>query len=90
MVLILDGVQKTAEDYWKDLPGKGYIHAVEFANDVASDLIAPCKNIVKKESSHSPSPDPGVSALSGSRQPYPDWVPPTGSYGCIRLLSLVP
>ncbi|MGH3866072.1 MAG: hypothetical protein ACRDQ4_08020 [Pseudonocardiaceae bacterium] len=47
---ILDGVQKTAEDYWKDLSGKRYIHAAEFTNGVADDLIMLHKSILKKES----------------------------------------
>jgi uncharacterized protein YukE len=47
---VLDGAKKTAEDYWKDLSGKRYIHAAEFTNGFASDLIALHKSILKKES----------------------------------------
>lgn len=47
---ILDGVKETAEDYWKDLSGKRYIHAAEFTNGVADDLITLHKSILKQES----------------------------------------
>lgn len=46
---ILDGAKKTAEDYWKDLSGRRYIHAAEFTNGVAGDLITLHKSILKKE-----------------------------------------
>jgi len=47
---ILDGVKKTAEDYWKDLSEKRYIHAAEFTNGVGGDLITLHESILKKES----------------------------------------
>jgi len=47
---ILDGAKKTAEDCWKDLSGRRYIHAAEFTNGLASDLITLHKSILKKES----------------------------------------
>lgn len=47
---ILDGAKKTAEGYWRDLSGRRYIHAAEFTNGFASDLIALHKSILKKES----------------------------------------
>jgi hypothetical protein len=48
---ILGGARKTAEDFWKDLSSKKYVHATNFTNGVAGDLIKLHRSILTKESS---------------------------------------
>lgn len=49
-VSILDEARRTAEAFWKDLAEKKYLHAADFTNGVAGDLIALHRSILKKES----------------------------------------
>lgn len=47
---ILNNAEKVAEEYWRDLSGKTYIHATDFTNAAAGELIKMNKSILKKES----------------------------------------
>lgn len=46
---ILDEAKATAENFWKDLWAKKYLHATDFTGGVAGSLIALHRSILKKE-----------------------------------------
>jgi hypothetical protein len=46
---IVDGAKRFAQDFWQEIENKKYIHATDFTNDLAGDLIKAHTSILKKE-----------------------------------------